>query len=61
MVIWTDPDLVDKPVSEQQVIASQILRESMRQPGIDRGELRELRDFLKQPLVARPFRNCETH
>lgn len=48
--------LVDKPVSEQQVIASQILRNVLRQPGIDRDEIGRFREFLKQPLVGASIR-----
>ncbi|MBP8293327.1 MAG: hypothetical protein KAX65_11175, partial [Caldilineaceae bacterium] len=44
--------VVDKPVSEEQNIVAGILREQARNPAIDRAELRELRQFLKQPLVG---------
>jgi SNF2 family DNA or RNA helicase len=43
---------VDKPVAEEQAIVSQILRDQMRSPNFDRGELKQLRHFLKQPLVG---------
>ena len=44
--------VVDKPVSEEQNIVAGILREQTRSPAIDRAELRDLRQFLKQPLVG---------
>jgi hypothetical protein len=40
--------VADKPVSEEQNIVAGILRN----PALDRAELRELRQFLKQPLVG---------
>jgi SNF2 family DNA or RNA helicase len=44
--------LVAKPVDEQQNIVSQILQEHLNHPDFERKELRELRKFLKQPLVG---------
>ncbi|MBN8595700.1 MAG: helicase [Anaerolineae bacterium] len=44
--------LVAKPVAEEQNIVSQILQEHLNSPEFDRRELRELRKFLKQPLVG---------
>jgi hypothetical protein len=44
--------IVDKPVAEEQNIASQILRLHFNTPGLDRAELKQLRAFLKQPLVG---------
>ena len=43
---------VDKPVSEEQNVVRQILREHFHDPDLDRKELRALRDYLKQPLVG---------
>jgi len=44
--------IVAKPVAEEQNIVSQILQEHLNSPEFDRKELRELRKFLKQPLVG---------
>jgi hypothetical protein len=44
--------VVDKPVSETQNVVRQILSQHASSPGVDRGELLELRKFLKQPLVG---------
>lgn len=44
--------LVAKPVAEEQNIVSQILQEQLNNPEYDRRELRDLRRFLKQPLVG---------
>ena len=44
--------VVDKPVAEVQNIAAGILREQSQAAGSDRALLRELRQFLKQPLVG---------
>jgi superfamily II DNA or RNA helicase len=44
--------IVSKPVAEEQNIASHILREHLSSPTLDRAEIRELRKFLKQPLVG---------
>jgi hypothetical protein len=44
--------IVSKPVSEEQTLVSQVLQGHLNNPGFDRRELRELRQFLKQPLVG---------
>lgn len=44
--------LVAKPVAQEQIAAAHILREHMGDPGVDRDEVRELRKFLKEPLVG---------
>ena len=44
--------IVDKPVAEEQNIASHILRQHLSASGVDRTELKQLRSFLKQPLVG---------
>jgi hypothetical protein len=44
--------IVNKPVSEEQTLVSQVLQGHLNNPGFDRRELRELRQFLKQPLVG---------
>ena len=44
--------IVSKPVAEEQNIASHILREHLSNPALDRAEIRDLRKFLKQPLVG---------
>lgn len=44
--------IVDKPVAEEQNIVANILREHANHPALDRNEIRELRRFLKQPLVG---------
>jgi len=44
--------VVAKPVAEEQTIASTILQQHLSHPDFNRGELRELRSFLKQPLVG---------
>lgn len=44
--------VVNKPVAEEQTLASQILQTQLSNPLFDRAELRELRKFLKQPLVG---------
>jgi len=41
--------IVNKPVSEEQTLVSQVLQGHLNNPGFDR---RELRQFLKQPLVG---------
>jgi len=43
---------VNKPVVEEQTLVSQILQGHLNHPNVDRQELRELRRFLKQPLVG---------
>ena len=45
-------DIVTKPVAEEQAIVSQILRQQLHNPAYDRAEIRDLRKFLKQPLVG---------
>jgi len=44
--------LVNKPVAEEQMLVSQVLQGQLNSPNFDRTELRELRKFLKQPLVG---------
>jgi hypothetical protein len=44
--------IVNKPVSEEQTLVSQVLQGHLTNPAFDRKELRELRQFLKQPLVG---------
>ncbi len=44
--------IIDKPVAEEQNIVANILREHANNPTLDRNEIRELRKFLKQPLVG---------
>jgi hypothetical protein len=44
--------IVNKPVVEEQTLVSQILQGHLNNPNVDRQELRELRRFLKQPLVG---------
>ncbi len=44
--------LVAKPVAEEQMTASHILREHLNDSTLDRNEVRELRKFLKEPLVG---------
>ncbi|MDZ4721252.1 MAG: helicase-related protein [Roseiflexaceae bacterium] len=44
--------IVNKPVTEEQTLASQILQSQLNSPDFNRGELRDLRKFLKQPLVG---------
>jgi superfamily II DNA or RNA helicase len=48
--------LVSKPVAQEQAVVSQILRENMNNPALNRAEVRELRNFLKQPLVGASVR-----
>jgi hypothetical protein len=45
-------EIVTKPVAEEQAIVSQILRQQLHNPVYDRTEIRDLRKFLKQPLVG---------
>jgi hypothetical protein len=45
-------EIVNKPVAEEQTLVSQVLQEHLNNPHYDRKELRELRKFLKQPLVG---------
>jgi hypothetical protein len=44
--------IVNKPVAEEQTLASQILQSHLNSPDFNRTELRDLRKFLKQPLVG---------
>jgi superfamily II DNA or RNA helicase len=44
--------IVNKPVVEEQTLVSQLLQGHLNHPDVDRQELRELRRFLKQPLVG---------
>ncbi len=44
--------LVNKPVAEEQTLTSQVLQSQLNNPRVDRSELRDLRKFLKQPLVG---------
>jgi superfamily II DNA or RNA helicase len=44
--------IVNKPVVEEQTLVSQVLQGHLNHPDVDRQELRELRRFLKQPLVG---------
>lgn len=45
-------EIMTKPVAEEQAIVSQILRQQLHNPAYDRQEIRDLRRFLKQPLVG---------
>jgi hypothetical protein len=44
--------IIAKPVTEEQNVVSQILEEHLNSPAFDRKELRELKKFLKRPLVG---------
>lgn len=44
--------LVSKPVAEEQAVAAQILARNLSHPDFDRTELKELRKFLRQPMVG---------
>lgn len=44
--------IVNKPIAEEQALVSQIFQGYLNNPDYDRTELRELRKFLKQPLVG---------
>jgi superfamily II DNA or RNA helicase len=44
--------LVNKAVAEEQALVSQVLQGHLNHPGMDRQELRQLRKFLRQPLVG---------
>ena len=44
--------MVNKPVAEEQTLASQVLQGHLNNPDVDRRELRTLRKFLAQPLVG---------
>ncbi len=45
-------EIVAKPVAEEQAIVSQILRQQLHNPDYDRDEIKQLRNFLKEPLVG---------
>jgi superfamily II DNA or RNA helicase len=49
-------ELVDKPVAEEQNVAREILQQYQNSPDYNRVEIRELRKFLKQPLVGASVR-----
>ncbi len=44
--------VVNKPVAEEQALVSQVIQAQLNSLEYDRKELRELRKFLKQPLVG---------
>jgi SNF2 family DNA or RNA helicase len=44
--------IVNKPVAEEQALVAQVLQGHLNHPEMDRQELRELRKFLRQPLVG---------
>ena len=44
--------VVSKPVTDEQVVVAQIIAKNLSHPDYDRQELRELRKFLRQPLVG---------
>jgi hypothetical protein len=44
--------IVNSPVSEEQALVAQVLQSHLHHPQVDRQELRELRRFLRQPLVG---------
>jgi hypothetical protein len=44
--------MVNKPVAEEQTLISQVLQGHLNNPDFERRKLRELRQFLKQPLVG---------
>ncbi|MGH8068053.1 MAG: helicase-related protein [Candidatus Entotheonellia bacterium] len=44
--------IVNKPVAEEQALVAQVLQSHLNHPEMDRQELRELRRFLRQPLVG---------
>jgi superfamily II DNA or RNA helicase len=44
--------IVNKPVAEEQALVAQVLQGHLNHPEMDRLELRELRRFLRQPLVG---------
>jgi hypothetical protein len=44
--------IVNKPVAEEQTLVSQVLQGHLNNPDFERRKLRELRQFLKQPLVG---------
>jgi helicase-like protein len=52
--------IVNKPVSEEQTLVSQVLQGHLTNPVFDRKDLRELRQFLKQPLVGASVQQLRT-
>ncbi len=44
--------IINKPVAEEQTLVAQILQSQLNSPDFNRSELRDLRKFLKQPLVG---------
>jgi superfamily II DNA or RNA helicase len=44
--------IVNKPIAEEQGLVAQVLQGHLNYPEMDRQELRELRKFLRQPLVG---------
>jgi hypothetical protein len=44
--------IVNSPVAEEQALVAQVLQGHLSHPEMDRQELRELRRFLRQPLVG---------
>jgi hypothetical protein len=44
--------IVNSPVAEEQALVAQVLQGHLNHPEMDRRELRELRKFLRQPLVG---------
>ena len=44
--------IVNSPVAEEQALVAQVLQGHLNHPEMDRQELRELRKFLRQPLVG---------
>ena len=52
--------IVNKPVAEEQNIASGILLEQSHNPVTDRNEIKELRRFLKQPMVGASIQKLRT-
>ena len=51
---------VNKPVAEAQTLVAQLLQTHLSDPRFDRSELRELRKFLKQPLVGAAIQQLRT-
>jgi transcriptional regulator of heat shock response len=47
---------VNSPVAEEQALVAQVLQGHLSHPEMDRQELRELRRFLRQPLVGASVR-----
>jgi hypothetical protein len=44
--------IVSKPVAEEQAIVAQVLQGHLNHPEMNRQELRDLRRFLRQPMVG---------